>query len=238
MFVAPLVVAAFVAATLRDRRLYDLLVNEDGILEWLELFGFTVAALLGFVLTRRFHRGGARGLAALYLAFGLGCFAIAGEEISWGQRLFDVDTPPALARVNTQEETTIHNISALRVTVHVGYILLGLGGGIVAWVARLHSWFRRGGLLEWITPPLFLSSAYLLLLIYRLGRSTFDTYDRSAVGRYGEVTELALAFGLAAFGALQLRRLRQGSAWLPTATGGSGPRITASGRSGTSPAPR
>jgi hypothetical protein len=45
------------------------------------------------------------GLAALFF-FG------AGEEISWGQRIFGFGTPQALSQVNKQEEFNLHNLSA------------------------------------------------------------------------------------------------------------------------------
>ncbi len=38
------------------------------------------------------------------------CFAIAGEELSWGQWIFHWDTPQALAEVNLQNETNLHNL--------------------------------------------------------------------------------------------------------------------------------
>lgn len=44
------------------------------------------------------------GLALLFL-FG------AGEEISWGQRLFGFQTPEPLSQVNRQEEFNLHNLS-------------------------------------------------------------------------------------------------------------------------------
>jgi hypothetical protein len=43
------------------------------------------------------------GLAGLYF-FG------AGEEISWGQRIFHIQEPAALARENTQDELNIHDL--------------------------------------------------------------------------------------------------------------------------------
>jgi hypothetical protein len=43
------------------------------------------------------------GLALLFL-FG------AGEEISWGQRIFNIETPPSLQEINEQDEITVHNI--------------------------------------------------------------------------------------------------------------------------------
>lgn len=43
------------------------------------------------------------GLAGLYFFGG-------GEEISWGQRIFHIGEPPALAAENTQGELNIHNL--------------------------------------------------------------------------------------------------------------------------------
>jgi hypothetical protein len=207
LFFFPLVVAIIVAVALVDRDSYDLLVNEDGILEWIELAGFVSASLLAFALARQFRGDGELVVAALYVLFAVGCFFIAGEEISWGQRILGVGTPDELARVNSQAETNVHNISVLRVMFHVGYALLGFGGSVLAVVLRLRYWSSLGARLRRLVPPLFLVSSFLVLFIYRLVRIAFDSYDRSAVGRYGEVTEFALAFGLFAFAGLQVRRV-------------------------------
>ena len=43
------------------------------------------------------------GLAALF-------FFAAGEEISWGQRIFHIQTPESLRQINNQGEITVHNI--------------------------------------------------------------------------------------------------------------------------------
>ena len=47
-------------------------------------------------------------LAFLGLAFLF--FFAAGEEISWGQRIFHIQTPESLSQVNNQDEITVHNI--------------------------------------------------------------------------------------------------------------------------------
>ncbi|MDP1624708.1 MAG: hypothetical protein Q8L64_02955 [bacterium] len=52
------------------------------------------------------------GLALLFLFGG-------GEEISWGQRIFGLQTPDALAKINSQGEITVHNI--LIVGQHIPY---------------------------------------------------------------------------------------------------------------------
>lgn len=46
----------------------------------------------------------------VYLLLGLLFFVAFGEEISWGQRIFNWSTPEALAKINYQKETNIHNL--------------------------------------------------------------------------------------------------------------------------------
>jgi hypothetical protein len=43
------------------------------------------------------------GLAVLFLFGG-------GEEICWGQRIFNIETPASLQEINEQDEITVHNI--------------------------------------------------------------------------------------------------------------------------------
>ena len=46
----------------------------------------------------------------LYILGGLVMVFVAGEEISWGQRLIGFATPEALTNINAQEEFNLHNI--------------------------------------------------------------------------------------------------------------------------------
>lgn len=45
----------------------------------------------------------------LLLAYGIFFLIFCGEEISWGQRIFDWQTPAALTAINFQNETNLHN---------------------------------------------------------------------------------------------------------------------------------
>jgi hypothetical protein len=47
----------------------------------------------------------------IYLGLALLFFFGAGEEISWGQRIFGFKTPAPLAQVNKQDELNLHNLS-------------------------------------------------------------------------------------------------------------------------------
>jgi len=49
----------------------------------------------------------------VYLGMALLFFFGAGEEISWGQRIFGFKTPEPLAQVNKQDELNLHNLSVM-----------------------------------------------------------------------------------------------------------------------------
>lgn len=48
---------------------------------------------------------------AIFIGLAFMFFFAGGEEISWGQRIFNIQTPETFAEVNVQGETNIHNIS-------------------------------------------------------------------------------------------------------------------------------
>lgn len=84
---------------------------EDGLLEWA-----TVAALLiamAVCIRRLFLLRTVRKLRFLLMLFFLAflCLFGAGEEISWGQRIFGFASPEFFAEHNTQEEVGFHNLS-------------------------------------------------------------------------------------------------------------------------------
>lgn len=80
------------------------LASEDNLLESLQ----AMAYLVGFVacvvaLIRRTD-------VVLALVWAFLCLMFLGEEISWGQRIFDFSVP-AVERVNVQSEFNLHNLA-------------------------------------------------------------------------------------------------------------------------------
>ncbi len=102
--------------------------TEDGVMEYIQ-----VAILLFSVITCMLQIG--RSLRTkkiptlfVYVVLALGSFFIMMEEISWGQRLFGWSTPDALAEVNVQNETTLHNIGIFndfQLVAYIGICALG-----------------------------------------------------------------------------------------------------------------
>lgn len=78
--------------------------DEDGIIENLTALSFFLTAIIFLIL---FIRTRAWILLFFVLAFVFG----AGEEISWGQRLFGFETPESIQNVNAQREFNLHNLN-------------------------------------------------------------------------------------------------------------------------------
>jgi hypothetical protein len=206
LFLVPLVGSVLVALTRLYLPLFSFLLREDSLLEWLQFAGYLTASITGLLIAIRLRSSGHPASVLLFLALALGCFFVAGEEIAWGQRILDTPTPEALREINRQQETTLHNIGGLQAAFNVLQMLLGLYGSLGAWLAGTwaHGWLRRHANL--LLPPLFLSSAFLIIFLYRLVRLTlFPPPTAYTIWQYAEWPECCLALALAAFTLLTLR---------------------------------
>jgi len=85
-------------------------VKEDGIVEWLTVGGLLLGSFVCF--SRLVILWNKRSRWFLLVTFGLGLFLFfaAGEEISWGQRIFGLKTPEYFEEHNAQHETNLHNL--------------------------------------------------------------------------------------------------------------------------------
>ncbi|HLE10271.1 MAG: hypothetical protein A2504_04775 [Bdellovibrionales bacterium RIFOXYD12_FULL_39_22] len=103
--------------------------REDGLVEWLQFAGLVAGALLCFY--RFLILRGKRSLLFLLCTFVLGgmFFFVAGEEISWGQRIFDVKSSIFFAKNNTQGETNLHNLKLGG--IRLNKLIFGLGATLV-----------------------------------------------------------------------------------------------------------
>ena len=106
------------------------MITEDNWGEYATAVAYGICSLLLFWLSfqpaRRLQR-------IVLLLIGLGAFFVAGEEISWGQRIIGFSTPEILSEVNYQGELNLHNFDVfdsvgLRSAAHltVGWLFLSL----------------------------------------------------------------------------------------------------------------
>ena len=87
---------------------FDWLRSEDGPLEWLQFFEYAFSSIIAFVIyVRQKKKKEVNSLIWLLLCFL--SFIIAGEEISWGERLTGIGIN-SISNLNVQGETNIHNL--------------------------------------------------------------------------------------------------------------------------------
>ncbi|WP_457945879.1 hypothetical protein ACTAQI_11115 [Pseudarthrobacter sp. alpha12b] len=204
----PFGIAAAAAATVLHPPLFIWLLDEDSLVEWLQFLSLLGAAILLPILALRLYKGGRRGLAVLYGLVAAGVWFLAGEEISWGQRIFGWQTPEAMEAVNRQGETTVHNIGGVQELVPAGMLLASLYGACapLAWAAVRTRW-KNIGPAHLLVPPLCLVPAFGLSAAYRLFRLLVWPTPDYGISEYGEVMEFSLYLGLALFCWFNLRRL-------------------------------
>jgi hypothetical protein len=190
--VAPVAGGVLVGAVAENRRLYRVLVREDGLLEWLQVAAWLVALVAAAVLVRR-RRGWQR---AAWVLFALACAAAVGEELAWGQRLFDFGTPEALRDADKQKEATLHNVRAFESPTRWAVIVVASVGAVAPWVTR--------------RLPRFLVTAFAIAAAYELARLPAGERVDYRFAKYAEWPELCFAAALAGFVVCSGRRVESG----------------------------
>lgn len=190
-----------------------LVLREDYPVEWAQFSLCLVASLLALVAAAGFARRGQRLTALLLLLAGLGLLGLAGEEISWGQRVFGLAEPAELARVNHQDELNVHDTFVAGVAVdevfEVFSWLLGVAGVGLALLTRGRR-PKLGGRLWWnLSPPLFTLPGFLAIVLYRPLVMVMPASIAAPVTVFQEWVEFCLYLAIAATVVCTYRRVRR-----------------------------
>jgi len=110
--------------------------QEDEWAEWASFWGFFGASVVyGAVAWRQWRTH--RAIPWFAVGMGLMCFGVAGEEISWGQRLLGFEPSTYFLENNFQQETNLHNIVETSLRKRVYEIVVGVTG-LVLPIAAVH----------------------------------------------------------------------------------------------------
>jgi hypothetical protein len=182
------------------------MVREDGPVEYATSAAYLGAGVIAGIVARGLQRRGERALAVLWVGLAL-LLVLAGlEEISWGQRLFGVQTPDLFAS-NVQNEMNLHNLPLVQHSLHGAYIAVGLFGAFAWALVPRCCPARWREFVGWIVPGSALFSFFLPVALFYL---VYDFTPQRWVGsdglRFGfvstfdqEPAELLLALGLLVF---------------------------------------
>ena len=193
---------------LRNNQLFRLIITDDHLVEYSQFFLLLFSSIICLFL-RKFWWSKERFLGILFLLLAIGCFFVAGEEISWGQRLFNIETPKELAEINTQEELTIHNIGFIFGFVYRAYMVIGLVGS-TAWLffkylkKYLSSRVKR--ILSNLIPDWYLSPYFAVVFFYNFER--FYLNPRAGEELWEEPMELLLFLVMSIFLIIKYLRVK------------------------------
>lgn len=143
--------------------------------------------------------------------FALGCLYIAGEEVSWGQHIFEWGTPEFWSGINDQNETNLHNTSSWldqkpRLILFIGVIV---GGLIIPLIQK----FKADLLPEFfeiVYPPAILAPIALLALTVKIIDKIDEQLPETVIfSRASEVEELYLFYFVLLYLVILYRRLAQ-----------------------------
>jgi len=164
---------------------------EDLYGEWIQFFFFGAAFFLSArvaLLSTRYR--------FFFIALCLACFYVMMEEISWGQRIFNFESPEYFKTHNLQGETNLHNfLTGPYSTTLKEFIEYALAFGLVAYGLiypllikikwKVAIWFDSFGL---AVPPLYLWPFFVCAAYLELGPFHFNE---------AEVAEILVGFALA-----------------------------------------
>jgi hypothetical protein len=104
----PILTIIFAAIYLVNEPLYRRLISEDNIVEWFTFVFLWIAGILSLILWIKIKK--AHNYHHWFFLVFSGFSLLAGlEEISWGQRVFGIESTQFFNEYNDQKETNLHN---------------------------------------------------------------------------------------------------------------------------------
>ena len=164
---------------------FDWLRSEDGPLEWMQFFEYFLSSFLALMIFLRQRKKELNSIIWLLIAFL--SFLIAGEEISWGERLTGIGIN-SISNLNVQGETNFHNLPffhnyLLDPVFEISCIFLGWFG-----------WRRFKGISAFPTKDLSLFFLFVALFYFYFDISWASTTEQ--IRNDQEIFEFLLSSGI------------------------------------------
>ncbi len=184
---------------------YLILISEDGPVEYATFIIYFVTIIFSLLSAKIFFKRGKKRYGFLYFAMALVFIFIAMEEISWGQRIINLDLSEFFAESN-QEEMNIHDLPVVAIFEDPMIIIAGLIGGLL-WVifqksknTNFYS-FKRFFVPGWYLMSYFLpvSIFYLILNLTPADQISIGLYWNFLIQPDQEIFEFLLSLGFMGF---------------------------------------
>lgn len=198
----------FYLAVLGDAQ-FRAYVVEDGVLETGTAVLMLVGAIIVFVRFLRERRSHPWTFTAFSIFTTILLIFVAGEEISWGQRIFNVESNEFFLNNNIQNETNLHNMAINGVNLNrLGAKFLSLFL-ILYYVVLPYFYSRRGAIHRWMSHlcvPVPKIHNGIMLLIFAI------VIDQIPSPKRGELNEVCLSIFVILLVAYA-QNIRHGKRW-------------------------
>jgi hypothetical protein len=196
-FIIPaLFLTACVGAQLfMNEALLDGILDESGPVEILQTLIVGTAFIAAAALIPRAVKTKNRFLLAWTILAAIGTFYITGEEISWGQHIFEWKTPGQWMQVNDHYETNLHNTSSWfdqkpRTLLEAGMLI----GAIVLPEMEKRKPLRIVDKYKILLPPTYLAMTAIVLWIFKLMKDVSGWFNVGGVVRISEMNEVCIYY--------------------------------------------
>ena len=165
------------------------ITGEDQFIENAQFIVLLLGAIISGYISYLYKRRD-KTKAIVFFIFAAVLLLIAGDEISWSQRLFSITTPEFIGNQNTQNEITIHNNYRVDGLVKWGYMLVGFYGAYAWLLFRYFPKFQK--IPSMFVPYWFTMWFFFAGFIYNF----YTLLPGHSFGEWSEVAELMLYLGI------------------------------------------
>ncbi len=159
----------------------NVFAQEDGFIEYMTFLFLFLVSITQFSRLRKFKNKSTLWVVSVFF-LGLLFFFGAGEEISWGQRIFNIESGDFFKDNNLQNETNLHNleVGGIKLNKLIFTQLLGVVMGIYLLIIPLlynkWDWLKRTVNLFAIPVPklhqiiVFIVTSLIIVVLPNLSR--------------------------------------------------------------------
>ena len=126
--IALYVLVGMVIAMISPEYFSKVFAKEDGPVEWLTVLALVLSFIMCSYRVITLRKSKNMTFLAVWAFLALLCFFAAGEEVSWGQRIFNIESSEFFKQNNAQQETNLHNmiVEGKKVNKIIFSMVLGL----------------------------------------------------------------------------------------------------------------
>ncbi len=140
---------------------------EDNVVEWLTFILLVASGILSIIIANGIRKK-YRYFHWFFILFSVFTILAGLEEISWGQRVFGVESPEFFKKHSDQKEINLHNTFQEKTrikTKHIALLVLFIYGVILPlYIKNKRYRFNK----MFIVPPPFLIPAFLIATLFML----------------------------------------------------------------------